>query len=127
MPKTPKFPLNFDETTLYETTEDIKEITKFHVKNIVLTNPGEKISDPNFGVGARRYLFENLNDQTITGLSSRIRSQIRRYLPHVQILSISVNPIEENNYMSVKLSYYIPVINESDILSFSISNSTAIY
>ena len=29
--------------------------------------------------------------------------------------------------MSVKLSYYIPVINESDILSFSISNSTAIY
>ena len=88
MSKTPKFPLNFDEINLYESTDDIKEITKFHVKNIVLTNPGEKISDPNFGVGARRYLFENLNDQTIAGLSSRIRSQIRRYASHVQILSI---------------------------------------
>ena len=127
MPKTPKFPLTFDETTLYETTEDIKEITKFHVKNIVLTNPGENISAPGFGVGARKYLFENLTDQTIAALSSRIRSQIKRYASHVQVLSIKVNPIADDNYMSVKLSYYIPIINESDILSFSISNSTAIY
>ena len=127
MSKKIKLPLSLDDVNLYESTEDIKEITRFHVKNVVLTNPGEKISDPNFGVGARRYLFENFTSQTVQTIGSRIRSQLARYLPHVDVLSIKVDPISDNNYLSIKLSYYIPVINQSDILSFSISNSTAIY
>ncbi len=127
MSKAPKLPLNFDDKNLYESTDDIKDITRFHVKNVVLTNPGEKISDPNFGVGIRRYLFENFTNQTVQQIGSRIRSQLSRYLPHVEVLSIKIDPLIDDNYMSVKLSYYIPVINESDIISFSISNSTAIY
>ena len=127
MPITPKLPLNLDVSELYESTEDIKEVTKFHIKNIVLTNPGEKISDPKFGVGVRSYLFENFTEGTTQNLNSRIRRQIGRYASHVEILSIELNPYIDENTMSIKLSYYIPIINKSDILSFSISNSTAIY
>tara|TARA_R110000851_G_scaffold153245_1_gene295217 strand:- start:1998 stop:2381 length:384 start_codon:yes stop_codon:yes gene_type:complete len=127
MPITPKLPLSFDEFELYESTEDLTEITRFHIKNIVLTNPGEKISDPEFGVGIKRYLFENFTSGTIANINFRMRSQISRYASHVEVLSVQIDPFEDENSMSIKLSYYIPIINKSDILSFSISNSTAIY
>lgn len=127
MSKAPKIPLNFDELNLYQSTEDIKDITKFHVKNVVLTNPGEKISDPNFGVGIKSFLFESLTENTTAIISSRIRSQLARYLPHVEVLSVRVSPRADDNHLTLQLSYYIPVINQSDILSFSIANSTSIY
>ena len=127
MPITPKTPLKLDQFELYESTEEIKEVIKFHIKNIVLTNPGEKISDANFGVGIRAYLFENLTQNTAATIDSRIRRQIARYAPDVDILSIQIDPFEDEKTMGFKLSYYIPIINKSDILSFSITNSTAIY
>ena len=127
MPITPKFPLKLDQFELYESLDDVKEVTKFHIKNIVLTNPGEKISDPDFGVGIKSYLFENFSNQTVQNLNSRLRRQINVYAPHVDILSIQITPTEDDNELSFKISYYIPVINKSDILSFSITNSTAIY
>lgn len=92
-----------------------------------MTNPGEKISDANFGVGIKAYLFENLTQSTAAALDSRIRRQIARYAPDVEILSIQVDPFEDENSMAFKISYFIPIINKSDILSFSITNSTAIY
>ncbi len=127
MPITPTTPLKLDQFELYESTEEIKEVVKFHIKNIVLTNPGEKISDANFGVGIKAYLFENLTQSTAAALDSRIRRQIARYAPDVEILSIQVDPFEDENSMAFKISYFIPIINKSDILSFSITNSTAIY
>ena len=104
---TPKLPLNFDNLNLYESTEDIIEITRFHVKNIVLTNPGEKISDPNFGVGIRRYLFENMTGSTNSSIRGRVYGQLSRYTPHIEILSLEVQPSEEDNLLVFNLSYYI--------------------
>jgi len=124
---TPKLPLNLGENELYDSTDDVVVVTRFHIKNIILTNPGEKISDPNFGVGVKRYLFENFSSNLVSSLNSRVRSQIARYAPTVEVLSLKVNPFVEENSLSFSLSYYIPVINKTDILSFTISNSSAIY
>ena len=68
MPIAPKFPLILDDRYLYESVEDLIQTTRFHVKNIVLTNPGEKISDPTFGVGIRRYLFEPLTNRVYANI-----------------------------------------------------------
>ena len=123
----PSIPLQFDDTQGYKNVDDIKELVKFHLTNLLLTNPGEKIFDPDFGVGIRRYLFQNFTQKTVNNIRFRIRSQINSYLPHVEILSINIEPLVDDNIFSLKLSYYIPVINKSDILSFSVSNSTSIY
>ena len=53
-----------------------------------MTSPGERIMDPEFGVGIRKYLFEP-NDPTIyIEIESRIRNQVGKYLPFVSIESI---------------------------------------
>ncbi len=65
MSTTPVFPLSFGEYELYESTDDIIKVTRFHIKNIVLTNPGEKISDANFGVGIKNTCSKTLHKTPI--------------------------------------------------------------
>ena len=55
----PKLPLQLDEVDGYRLTKTIKETVQQNLKMIVLTSPGERIMNPDFGVGLRNYLFRN--------------------------------------------------------------------
>ena len=54
------YPLEINDGHGYKTIRrDLPiEAVKFNLKNILLTNPGENLSDPEFGVGLRGFLFE---------------------------------------------------------------------
>ena len=55
----PQLPLNKDHRFgLYSLVQSYKEEVKQNFKNLLLTSPGERMMDPDFGVGLRRYLFE---------------------------------------------------------------------
>lgn len=55
------------------------EAIKFNLRNILLTIPGENISDPDFGVGLQQYLFE-LETIDFNSLKSKIEAQISKYV-----------------------------------------------
>tara|TARA_R110002020_G_scaffold421418_3_gene630510 strand:- start:9845 stop:10240 length:396 start_codon:yes stop_codon:yes gene_type:complete len=72
------------------------ELAKQNLKMLILTMPGEKIMDPFFGVGLKRYLFE-MNDQgTYDRITERIMQQTKIYLPYIKIDNIDYG-ITENN------------------------------
>ena len=48
---------------------------------LVLTSPGERVMEPDFGVGVRSYLFENFNNSVFTEIESAIRKQVSIFLP----------------------------------------------
>ena len=55
----PKIPLKVDQVDgPYGLIKDYVELVKQNFKMLLLTNPGERIMNPDFGVGLRRYLFE---------------------------------------------------------------------
>ncbi len=70
----PKLPLIKDQNNGFALTRTIKENIKQSLKMLILTNPGERIMLPEYGVGLRRFLFEN--DVPIT--RSRIITKISR-------------------------------------------------
>ena len=89
-------------------------------KNLMLTSPGERVMDINFGVGLRRFLFEqDIGGSTeIRGLRGRITSQSRTYLPYIQIVNISFSELEENHKnklykKQVKVNLFIPQIQRT--------------
>jgi phage baseplate assembly protein W len=51
-----KFPLVENDISVFERA-DLVQTARQKLKNIVLTNPGERVMLPNFGVGIKRYLF----------------------------------------------------------------------
>ena len=52
------FPL--DETNMFSGTETIQEQSKANLINLLLTEPGERINLPNYGVGIKKLLFEEI-------------------------------------------------------------------
>lgn len=85
---------------------DIQAV-KQSVRNILLTNKGEKPFDPNFGGGLRSFLFENFNVISVAALKTKIRIAIENYEPRVNITSIEVFDQPDNNAIRVIVDFTI--------------------
>ena len=114
-------PINKDSTDGFRMLKKIRDVIKQNFKMIVLTNPGERVMEPDFGVGIKRYLFENFGQATYQNIDSRIRSQVAKYLPVVLIQEINFSQMQnDNNLLSLSISYSIPSIADSDLIEITI-------
>jgi len=93
----PALPLTVSEIYgAYNLNTTFEQLVKQNLKMLVLTIPGERIMDPSFGVGLRRYLFELNDSNTYSDISSRIKQQVRKYLSYIQIDDIRFQIPEGN-------------------------------
>ena len=77
------------------------------VRNIVMTIPGEKPFNENFGSRVSALLFENVDNITATAISDEIRESITNYEPRVSLTSVVVNPDFDNNSFDAVVTYNI--------------------
>ena len=77
------------------------------VRNIVLTFPGEKPFNPNFGSRISRSLFENIDNISAITIRDEIENSIRRFEPRVILDDIIVKPDFDNNSFDVLIVYRI--------------------
>ena len=117
----PKFPLRFKEQKGFEDVNGLKELIRFHLMNILLTSPGEKISDPSFGVGVRNYLFEQMTDGFINKFKDVIQEQIETYAPYIMTESVQIFPFFEENKIVITIAYNIENTQEKDVLNLELS------
>jgi phage baseplate assembly protein W len=79
-------PLTMDPDDGVALNKTYAAVAKQNFKMLLLTVPGEKIMDPEFGVGLPRFFFENITPETLSKIDSRIRKQTLRYLPFLNVL-----------------------------------------
>ena len=77
------------------------------VRNIVLTTPGEKLFDPDFGSSVSEILFENVDDITAVSIKDEIRSSLTNYEPRVELIDVEVEPNFDENQFDVLITYRI--------------------
>ena len=77
------------------------------VRNIVLTTPGEKFFDPDFGSSISEILFENVDDITAVSIEDEIKSCLGNYEPRIELINVNVNPNFDANQFDVIISYRI--------------------
>ena len=113
----PRLPLTVDDVdghfSLIKTLPD--EIQQ-NLVNIIMTSPGEKTMDGNFGVGIRNYLFEQLLPQTSSRIQSNILTQTKKYMPFVNIQEILFNVNETQNLLGIKITYNVPNVVTRGVL-----------
>jgi len=120
-----KLPLTLDVNDgAYTMNKTVVESVKQNLKNLLLTAPGERIMDPEFGAGLRNLFFEMNDGLTADVIRSKIYEQVSVYLPFITILEINIISAENAgvlsdispNTMSVKIVYHIQQISASDTL-----------
>ena len=106
-----------------EITQDSQtEAVKFHLKNILLTNPGENLSDPEFGVGLKRVLFELETSQSIKGLRQKILNQIQKYANYFSKLNVIVDTSQiYSNTLTVRIEFEFGITLLNDSLEVTVS------
>jgi phage baseplate assembly protein W len=104
----------------YDMVRGYQNLVKQNFKNLMLTAPGEKMMDPEFGVGLRKFLFENSTQVTPSQLKGRIKSQSIKYLPYINILSIEFGEEDQNNLnvLRASISYFIKPLNLQAIFDY---------
>ena len=75
------------------------------LKNIVLTNFGERLYQPNLGGNVSGALFEQMDGFTINLLSNSIKSTIFNNEPRVQSLNVNIIPDINNNLYNVTIAF----------------------
>lgn len=103
------------------TLSDVQSTVRFNIKNIILTNPGERIMIPDFGVGIKQALFENSSIELMQEIQHRINEQMSLYAPYVDILELIITPTDEHS-INIKLKYEIDFVEILDSIELDITN-----
>ena len=108
-----RFPL--DDVNMFKGTQTFKEQVKSNLINLLLTEQGERVNEPNFGVGLKRLLFEqNINKEN---LEEKINFQIGFYIPEITLMSVSVGSINDENKVYLTISYRFNLDGTTDALT----------
>ena len=77
------------------------------VRNIVMTVPGEKFFDPDFGSRVSKLLFENVDDITASQIQEEIEYSISNYEPRVNLVNVVVIADNDNASFDATITYDI--------------------
>lgn len=90
----PKFPLKVDSKDGYKMVRDYRALVRQNLINLLLTNPGERVMMPRFGVGVNQMIFEHGSSPVVDTVMANIVTQSGQYMPYITIEDISLNQNE---------------------------------
>lgn len=100
---------------VFNSTYTTNEQVQANLRNLVLTNPGERFYHPTFGIGVQGLLFENITPSVISKIHDAIYDQIQIWLPYVTIKAVDINSDRiDSNEIRLQLDYTI-FKNETDL------------
>jgi len=98
----------------FNKTYSTKDQIKSNLVNLVLTNKGERMYNPEFGADLKRVLFEGITDDITEIISNLIRSNVSIFIPEVTIVNVDVVKKEDTNTILVTVQYRINISGEAN-------------
>ncbi len=81
------------------------------IVNLLLTNKGEKVFNPEYGSNIRRFLFEPLDYATAAQVKGDIRDTLGTYEPRISIRTLKCQPNFDENGFDVEMTYTLKGVN----------------
>ena len=111
--------LPFNGEGVFNSTYTTNEQVKSNLLNVILTEPGERVFKPNFGVGLRSHLFENnVNKDELT---ERIQNQISLYIPQIELTNVTVKKANDSHELYVGIFYRVKANQQTDAIQINFS------
>ena len=115
-------PIAFKEHPVKKDIRPLKDIDaiKQSLKNLILTNQGERPFQPNIGGNVTRYLFEPITPLVAYSLEKEILRTIARNEPRVSNTEVIVSADIDANAFNITISFFIDISNEREEISFAL-------
>jgi len=108
-----KFPLGYGEGTegFFPRSGTIKEQASSNIKNLLLTQKGERVGQPEFGSDLPRIIFEPLEiDALEESITHTITEALEKWLPYITVQNLGTYQDKANpNMVVVQLEFTVDV------------------
>jgi phage baseplate assembly protein W len=81
------------------------EQAKTNLLCLVLTNKGERVMHPTFGVGIAKLLFEPMDSALPSKIKERVISKINTWLPYIDVKNIMVNINTDLHLIEIQIDF----------------------
>lgn len=109
-------PLTYDLITLTNENAIARSI-----RNLVITDKGERFFNNNLGSRVSSLLFESLDEITASSVKDEIENTINNYEPRVELISVAAIPDYNSSELGIIIKYFIVGIDaQPQQLSFAL-------
>jgi len=119
--KNPEF-LKKDELIDLKVDYDLNAI-KNSIRNIFLTNRGEKLLNPYFGIGLGNFVFEQVSESTARTIGDSIVDNINTFEPRIKLNKVNIVSNEEDNSYTINLVISVPQLKLDSVNLTGILNN----
>ena len=106
--------LPFNAPGVFNKTYSTKDQIKSNLINLLLTDKGERIMNPEFGADIRRSLFDNITSESTDLLRAKILDAVDIFIPEIVVIDLVINPDIDQNTLNITLSYRLLISNTPD-------------
>ena len=100
---------------LFDMHTDITKVISDNLRNLILTNHGERLGFPDFGGNLQPILFDLGQEDGDAIAIEQIRMTVEKYMPFVSLQGFQtfVEPLDENTIakVGIQITYTIPSID----------------
>ena len=108
------FPLRRDKFHDFAMTKNSLEQAQHNLKNLLLTFPGERVGQPEFGSRLRELCFEQIDDEFQERIEEEVKRSVSVWLPYINIIEIATLTEDgDKNKIFVKIKYSTTLDPES--------------
>ena len=108
------FPLRRDKFNDFAMTKNSLEQARHNLKNLLLTAPGERVGQPEFGSRLRELCFEQIDDTLPERIEEEVRKAVSVWLPYINIIEVATLTEEgDKNKIFVNLKYSTTLNSQS--------------
>lgn len=117
------FPMTMDPNPV---SEDLTRITdeeaiKQSIRNLLLTDRGERLFQPNLGSDLRALLFENITADTLILIQEKVKDTIDNYEPRCNLISVDATSGIDTNEVRVRILFNVINITQPIELNVTLS------
>ena len=116
-----ELPMRYGSAGFFKRTKTALEQTKSNIRNLISTQKGERLGNPNFGCDLRQVIFEQEGDVE-SQIEEAINSAIKKFLPFVNVVSID-SVFSDRNTVGVSIRFSLASdASEEEQLSLDFGN-----
>ena len=110
------FPLDHSPEGFFYKTKTVLEQAKANLQNLLLTTPGERIFQPEFGSQLKSIVFEQGEDIP-NRIEEAIRSAVDKFLEYINIENVFTT--QQDNQVNVSIEFSVPLNPDAiEVLNF---------
>ena len=119
-----ELPMRHGPLGFFSRTKTALEQAKSNIKNLLLTNKGERLGNPTFGTNLLSLVFSQENTDLESRVEEEIRAAMGEFLPFINIVSIETSFSDTNKDVAiVRLRFTLDVdVTSEEKLELDFSN-----